>query len=178
MKFDRANQFLMLALATVTMVGSMAMQVPSSQALTVATSFVCDSFEGKPATVAKTKHGTVPIVIWHSEGFSESGFTPQVRCKQVSARFQTLYRTGQLKYITAGTLNNLPVICATKKLNHPCSKQNLLYTLKPDADPQLVIKKLMMVRNRATSRGIEESATTPANAITNSIEVDWLEEEE
>ena len=178
MKFDRVNQFLMLGLATVTMVGSMAIQVPSSQALTAATSFVCDSFEGRPATVAKTKNGTVPIVIWHSEGFSESGFTPQVRCKQVSARFQTLYRTGQLKYITAGTLNHLPVICATKKLNNPCSKQNLLYTLKRDADPQLVIKKLMMVRNRATSRGIEESAAIPANSSTNSIEVDWLEEGE
>ncbi len=174
---DRSNQWLMLGLATVAMVGEGTLFMPSSQALTAATSFVCGKAEGKPATVARTKKGDVPIVIWSSEGFSEAGFTPQVRCQQVSARFQTMYRSGQLKYITAGTLNNLPVICATKQQNTTCDRQNLLYTLKANADPQLVIKKLMMVRNRATSRGLEESAALPTATSAKSIELNWLEDE-
>jgi Circadian oscillating protein COP23 len=182
MKFQRvvsgrSNRFLMLCLATVAMVGESTLSIPPSQAITAATSFVCSKYEGTPATVARTKKGDVPIVIWSSEGFSKSGFTPQVRCQQVSARFQSMYRSGQLKYITAGTVNNLPVICATKEQSSTCSQQNLLYTLKQDADPQLVIKKLMMVRNRATSRGLEESAAVPTATSAKSIELNWLEEE-
>ncbi len=184
MKFDRVapvnkHQILTLGLATVTIAGGMVAQIPSIQAVTATMNFACDKFEGKPATVARTKKGNVPIVVWHSEDFSEAGFTPQVRCQQVSARFQTLYRNGQLKYITAGTLNKLPVICGTKQMSTTCNRQNLLYTLKPNADPQLVIKRLMMVRNRATSRGIEESASIPtASKDNNSIELNWLEEAE
>jgi hypothetical protein len=161
------------------MAGQSAFVTLPSQAVTAATSFVCGKSEGTPATVARTKKGDVPIVVWSSEGFSKSGFTPQVRCQQVSARFQSLYRSGQLKYITAGTLNNIPVICATREQTGTCSQQNLLYTLKAGADPQLVIKKLMMVRNRATNVGLNESASTstPDNSA-KSIEVNWLEGDE
>ncbi len=183
MKFDRValmskNLFLILGLVSVTVVASMTSQAASSQAVTATTKFVCDKHEGKPATVAKTKKGNVAIVVWNSEDFSQSGFTPQVRCKQVSARFQSMYRNGQLKYITAGTLNNLPVICATKKVNSICSKQNVLYTLKPNADPQQVIQRLMMVRSRASSRVIEESASAPNDTLSTSIDLNWLEESE
>ena len=172
----RATQLLMLGLATAAMVGESALLSPPSQAVTAATSFVCGKFEGTPATVARTKKGDVPIVIWSSEGFSKSGFTPQVRCQQVSARFQSLYRSGQLKYITAGSIDRVPVICATRAQTGTCTRQNLLYTLKPGADAQLVIKKLMLVRNRATSRGLEESATTATpDTSAKSIELNWLE---
>ena len=174
----RSNRFLMFCLVTVTMGCESTLSIAPSQAITAATSFVCGKYEGTPATVARTKKGDVPIVIWSSDGFSKAGFTPQVRCQQVSARFQTLYRSGQLKYITAGTLNSIPVICATKEQTGSCTQQNLLYTLKAGADPQLVIKKLMMVRNRATSRGLEESAAVPSVTSAKSIELNWLEEEE
>jgi Circadian oscillating protein COP23 len=173
------KQLLTLGLATVTAISASTLLIPSSQALTATTNFVCGKSDGKPATVARTKKGDVPIVIWSSEGFSESGFTPQVRCQQVSARFQSLYRSGQLKYITAGTINKLPVVCATKQLNSACTQQNLLYTLKPNSDPKLVIARLMAIRNRATSRGLEESATTePTNDATNSVDVGWLDEQD
>jgi hypothetical protein len=168
----------MLCVATAIAIGETTLLMPSSHAVTAATNFACSKFEGKPATVARTKKGEIPIVIWSSERFSDSGFTPQVRCQQVSARFQTLYRSGMLKYITAGTLNNLPAICATKQQSGSCSSQNLLYTLKPNSDPQLVIKKLMMVRNRATSRGLEESASLPTTTSAQSIDLNWLEEDD
>lgn len=172
------QQILTLGLATVTAIGANSLLVPSSQALTATTNFVCGKADGKPATVARTKKGDVPIVIWSSEEFSSSGFSPQVRCQQVSARFQTLYRSGQLKYITAGTIKNLPVVCATKQLNNTCTQQNLLYTLKPNSDPKQVIARLMAIRNRATSRGLEESAITEPTTVTNSVDLGWLDEQD
>ncbi|AFY94571.1 COP23 domain-containing protein [Chamaesiphon minutus] len=166
-----------IGLATLTAVSGIGLFAASSPALTATTSFVCGKAEGKPATLARTKKGDVPIVIWSSEGFSDSGFTPQVRCQQVSARFQSLYRSGQLKYITAGTLNNRPVVCATKEVTGTCNARNLLYTLKPNSDPKQVIVRLTAIRNRASSRGLEESAAVPTNT-TNSIELNWLDDEE
>ena len=169
---------ILVGLTTLAMVSANTLHAPSSQALTATTSFVCGKANGKPATLARTRKGDVPIVIWSSEALSRSGFTPQVRCQQVSARFQSLYSSGQLKYITAGTVNNLPVVCATKQLASTCDRQNLLYTLKPNSDPQQVIKRLMAIRNRATSRGLEESAAIPTNTPTNSIDLDWLSEDD
>jgi Circadian oscillating protein COP23 len=168
------HRLLAVSLATMTAIASSSLFAGSSQAVMTTTNFVCGKADGIPATVARTKKGDIPIVIWKSEDLSEAGFTPQVRCRQVSARFQSMYRSGQLKYLTAGVLNNLPVICATTKVNTDCSSQNLLYTLKPNSDPQQVIKRLTAIRNRASSRGLEESASVPS---TTSIELDWLNEE-
>lgn len=173
-----AHRFLMLSLVTIAAVSSSSLFAPSSQALTATTNFVCAKSDGKPATVARTKKGDVTLVIWSSEGFSEAGFTPQVRCQQVSARFQSMYRSGQLKFISAGTLNKIPVICATTQVSSTCNQQNLLYTLKPESDPQLVIKRLMAIRNRATSKGVLELAISSTSTAANSIDLSWLEDED
>ncbi len=173
-----SNRIANITLAAIAVVSSNIGFVPASQALTAATSFVCGTSNGKPATVARTKKGDVPIVVWSSEEFSGSGFNPQTRCQQVSARFQSMYRSGQLKYITTGTINNLPVVCATKQLKGTCDRQNLLYTLKPNSDPKQTISKLMAIRNRATSSSLEESGKLPSasDAQATSIDLDWLEE--
>ncbi len=119
--------------------------VSSRQGNTPPAKFVCGIYNGEFATIAKTKNGDVPIVIWNSERFSNAGFTPQIRCKQVSTRFETLYRSGQLKHITAGTVNKMPAICATKQTSGKCTPRNLLYTLKSTEDPY---SRVMMLRNR------------------------------
>jgi Circadian oscillating protein COP23 len=168
------RQILAMGVSTLALIGSM-LSAPSSQALTATTSFVCGKSEGKPATIARTKKGDFPIILWSSEAMSESGFTPQVRCQQVSARFQSLYRSGRLKSLTTGTLNNQPVICAATK-GSSCNAQNFVFTLKPNADPQQVIKRLHAIRNRASSRVLEESAATIPTA-TNSVDLDWLNED-
>jgi Circadian oscillating protein COP23 len=169
------RQLLAMGVSTLALIGSISF-APSSQALTATTSFVCGKSEGKPATIARTKKGDFPIILWSSEAMSESGFTPQVRCQQVSARFQSMYRSGRLKALTTGTLNNQPVICATNKGSTSCNAQNFLYTLKPNADPQQVIKRLNAIRNRASSRSVEESAATNPTS-NNSIDLDWLNED-
>ena len=171
-----SNRFVAMAMATLTFVSGSMLFAPSSQALTATTRFVCGKSEGKPATIAKTKKGDFPIILWSSEAMSESGFTPQVRCQQVSARFQSLYRSGRLKSLTTGTLNNQLVVCATTKASSSCNAQNFLYTLKPNSDPQQVIKRLNAIRNRASSRVLEESAqATPTSS--NSVDLDWLNDD-
>jgi hypothetical protein len=78
-----------------------------------------------------------------------------------------------LRYITAGSIGKIPVLCATIEKTGTCDRQNLLYTLKAGANSQLVINKLMQVRNRATSIGVEESGE-----LSTSFDVNWLEDEE
>jgi Circadian oscillating protein COP23 len=168
------RQILAMGVSTLAIISSnLLLSVPASQALTATTSFVCGKSEGKPATIARTKRGDFPIIFWSSEAMSDAGFTPQVRCQQVSARFQSLYRSGRLKAVTTGKLNNQLVVCATNKASL-CNAQNLLFTLKSNSDPQQVIKRLNAIRNRASSRGIEESAATPSS---NSIDLDWLNDD-
>ena len=179
MKFTNAvyyktRQLTILCLATGTMTGQAIFSIAPSQAVTATTNFVCGKLQGIPATVAKTKKGDVPIIIWKSGELNKSGYNPEVRCQQVSARFQTLYRSGQLKYLTAGKLNNLPVICATIDKISNCTNTNLLYTLKPNESAPLVIKKLQSIRNQATNRGVDESGSITSDR---SVNLDWLEDE-
>jgi Circadian oscillating protein COP23 len=180
MKFTNAvhynkRQLLTLCLVTGTMTGQAILPLAPSHAVTAAaTKFVCGTSQGIPATVAKTKKGDVPIIIWKSVALNKSGYNPEVRCQQVSARFQTLYRSGQLKYLTAGKLNNLPVICATIDKSSNCTNTNLLYTLKLNESAPLVIKKLQSIRNQATNRGVDESGSITSDR---SVNLDWLEDE-
>jgi hypothetical protein len=166
------------------MIGGNSILVSPSQATTPPAKFVCAFYNGEFTTIAKTKKGDVPIVIWNSEKFSGAGFTPQIRCKQVSARFETLYRNGQLKHITAGTLNKMPAICATKETSGNCTPDNLLYTLKSTEDPY---SRVMMVRNREiTARAMEKSDEKLGDESTSiqpydrqsvaEIQIDWLED--
>jgi hypothetical protein len=63
----------------------------------------------------------------------------------VSERFQKAYTQGSLNYITAGTVNKLPVICATATKS-PCDNNNILFTLEPKDDPNKVLQQLFDVR--------------------------------
>jgi hypothetical protein len=175
---------LMGILSILFMVGGSSILASSSQATTPPAKFVCAFYNGEFTTIAKTKKGDVPIVIWNSEKFSGAGFTPQIRCKQVSARFETMYRNGQLKHITAGTLNKMPAICATKETSGNCTRENLLYTLKSTEDPY---SRVMMVRNREiTARAMEKSGEKSDDESTSiqpydrqsvaEIQIDWRED--
>lgn len=141
--------------------------------------FACAKYEGRLATVVKTKKGPVPLVVWDTTIFSSSGYTPLSRCQTVTQRFRNFHSSGRLKYLTAGTVKNQPVICATVKSTESCNGKNLLFTLKPGADPETVLQKLNDIRNRAASGTVvEESAggapTNPSTA--GSVDMDdWLQ---
>ncbi len=165
----------MLSLATVTMTGQSILLMPPSHAVTATTNFVCGKSQGIHATLAQTKKGDVPIILWKSEKLSKSGYNPKLRCQQVSARFQTLYRSGQLKYLTVGTLNDLPVICATANNSSTCGQENLLYTLRKEENAESVIKNLQNIRNRANNKPADEHGSIESDR---SVKLDWLENED
>lgn len=113
------------------------------------TSFYCGQAGGVPATLASTPRGTVEVIRWVSHHFTGSGYDPQRRCQEVSARFQSHYAGGRLSYITAGYLNNLPAICVADGTS-PCSSDRLLFTLKPGENAAQKIQQLFNVRSGAS----------------------------
>jgi hypothetical protein len=126
----------------------------SARANTTEGKFYCGrSSKNIPTTMAKTSRGPVPVIHWVST-LGES-FTPENRCKIVSEKFQQFYTDGTLNYLTTGTVNQLPVICAAKSENGPCT--GVLFTLKPNSDPGQTLKRLLSIRDRAPGAVLNES---------------------
>ena len=109
--------------------------------------FICGTSKGVPATVALTSRGYVPVVRWSSDYFGRSGFSPQTRCKIVSAKFQQYYTDGTLNYLTTSTQNRQPVICVASSKGGSCA--GVLFTLKPTSNPMATLRQLMQVRTQA-----------------------------
>lgn len=109
--------------------------------------FVCSTSQGKPATVARSAEGEIPVIIWESDYFSESGYTPEKRCQLVSERFEQYRANGMLKYLTTGVMNQQPVVCVTQTDGGSCG--GLLFTLKKESDPNETLRNLLAVRDRA-----------------------------
>ena len=104
-------------------------------------SFFCGNHDGKLATVARhSTRGDIAFIVWTSDYFSGSGYTPNVRCQEVSDRFNRNQRSGMLNYIIPSELNGLPVVCASRtESNTDCSNQTLLFTLRHYDDPNRII---------------------------------------
>jgi hypothetical protein len=121
------------------------------------TTFFCGaSSDGTPTTFANTPRGAVSVVKWTSDYFTGAGYSPEVRCQEVSSRFQRLYSSGQLNFITAGYLNGQPAICAGNS-NPPCTSEKLLFTLKPGSNAAARIQNLFNLRSGASSTPLYES---------------------
>jgi hypothetical protein len=95
--------------------------------------FRCDTSSNIPTTIYQNSQGKQESwIVWKSDYFSSSGWSPQSRCQEVSRRLETYRRAGKLKYATLGTQNNQPVICVTSRDQGPC--EGTIYTLKADQD--------------------------------------------
>ena len=122
----------------------------------LASTISCMNADGVPATVVQTKSGKqVPIIYWKSQAFSGSGWTPERRCQEVSARFQSYHSSGTLEYITTGRMNGLPVICVAKTDGGACA--GLLYTLKPGQNATATLKQLFEIRTQPGAAPLEET---------------------
>jgi len=121
-------------------------------------SFYCGMSRGTPTTIAKSGDRVVPIIRWTSAAFSESGYSAQRRCQEVSRRFQTYYDDGSLSFITTGRMNGQNVICVARSHGGPCA--GLLFTLKPGANPTQVVNQLFNIRTRA-SGPLNETTARP-----------------
>lgn len=136
------------------------MNQPSHAQSTV---FFCGmTSDGTPVTLASTRRGTVEVIRWVSEHFSGSGYTPQVRCEEVSGRFESYKNRGMLNFITAGYLNGQPAICVGDG-SSPCSSDRLLFTLKPGQNAAREIQQLFNIRSGASGPLFE--STGGANSV-------------
>jgi hypothetical protein len=113
------------------------------------TKFYCGQYQGKPATLARTSRGDIPIVIWQSEAFAASGFTAQRRCNIVSNKFQQFNASGSLQFLTTGTINNHGVLCAVPTQTR-CQASDILLTLEPGENPEQILADLLKVRDGAS----------------------------
>ena len=105
--------------------------------------FVCGTVDGSPATVVNTPQGEVPVILWKYDGFA--GYSPEVRCQQISSRFQTYYQNGTLKFLTTGRMNRQNVVCVAQSKGGGC--EGLLFTLKPGSDPNETLQALLARQN-------------------------------
>lgn len=145
------RRFLPIPPATLLLVASLATLVSFGASPAMAqgqdsTKFACQNLKGVPTTVARNKRGQwVPIIQWVSQAFATEGWTPDRRCQEVTSRFNHFYASGQLKYITSGRMNGMPVVCVTPQDNGGCSGQ--LFTLKSDQNPAATVRKLIAIKN-------------------------------
>jgi hypothetical protein len=151
-----------LTLVSATLLASMA---PSHNAQAgTSTSFTCSVDNGVPTTMAQTQRGVTPVIRWSSDSFSDSGWTPEKRCTEVSKRFQTYSDEGTLSFLTTGVMNGMPVVCTTNQEGGTC--QNLLFTLQSGDNAGQTLRNLLAVRNRASG---------PLNQSTARVYVDMAE---
>lgn len=108
---------------------------------------------GRPTTYVNTPSGNLPLVRWVSHYFEPSGYTPDVRCRDVSQRFNQFYRQGILNFITTGFINNQPVVCVASRMGGPCTAT--LFTLKSGQSATRTIQQLFDVRAGASGPLLE-----------------------
>jgi hypothetical protein len=155
-RFDMKLRSLTLAFTTSAITVS-SVFIPGNFVSAGTTKFVCGTWKGAPATIAKTPKGDVPIIRWSSKHFESAGFTPQKRCQIVSRKFQQYYNDGSLKYITTQKVKGNNIVCVAPEDQSGCTGQ--LFTLTPGRDPSPgeKLKQLMDIRNLASNNPVNES---------------------
>jgi hypothetical protein len=124
--------------------------------------FICDRLFDQASgeyiynTLAWNEQAKKPVVVWKQEDFSGNGYPPQVRCEQVSPRFQVAHETGRFKYLTHGEMNGQPVVCTASAIGGDCDQ--LLITLKHRDDAEKTLEQLSTVLLGYASGPLEQSS--------------------
>ncbi len=110
-----------------------------------------------PATVAwiPERKGHVRLIGWKSQYFSS--WTPKERCEAVTKNFQKYYDEGRLDYLSTGKRSGYPVICAAKP-GENCNKNNHLFTIKREHNPNLVLQRLLDIATGKASGFIYQNS--------------------
>lgn len=140
-------------------------QIKQAQTDTQSVRFICsqgyDSVtqERVPTTYAWTPKGKIALVRWKSDWFAGSGFTPEVRCNEVSPRFDTAYQNDTLNYLTNGRLNSQKVICAVRAKGDSCTDSTLILTLRPEDNEFQALNQLnSILQGDAVNGPVEQSS--------------------
>ncbi|MFN6468895.1 MAG: COP23 domain-containing protein [Nostoc sp. SerVER01] len=132
----------------VTFAAAIALPVVALARTPLKVQYVCEIKQGIPTTYAHTPTETVEFIGWQSQAFINSGYTPERRCQEVTARFQKHSDAGNLRFITTGKMNNHNVMCIAQNKGGNCVSDGLLLTFEPKDDPQKVLVELFNVSTR------------------------------
>jgi hypothetical protein len=137
--------------------GALAIGSQPSSAQT--TTYSCDtSRDGVPTTYALTATGRkVAVIRWVKNWGGK--YTPEVRCREVSEKFQSASEQGLLKYLTYGIKSGQKVICVAGEYGGPC--QQILFTLRSNENPDLVLQDMMSVGFRAQGPVVQSEDGSP-----------------
>ena len=141
------------------------LQTTNKQSSKPSVEYRCTKRNGHPATLAYTSRGVIELIVWKEKYFSGSGYTPQRRCQEVSRRFQQHSDRKNLRYISTGIMNRYKIICVSDKSGN-CKSNGLLITLKPNDNPQKVLRDLFNLAARQSGGGINLSGRGIERAIT------------
>ena len=137
--------------------------------------FCGTSSDGVPTTFVRRITGkNLALIRWERDDIKD--FPPQKRCQLVSENFEKASKNGYLGSITGGFWKGNKVICATKVAGGRCLQT--LFTIKPNDDPDQVIKQLINVAAQAKSTPVPQSNGTTRNYYSMEDILKTLEENE
>lgn len=121
--------------------------------------YTCLQNNSSPATVVDTPRGRIELIVWKSDHFRNSGWTPQKRCVEVTKRFQEFSDNNTLRYVATGRMNKQKVICVAQKkpTGVQCRKDGLLITLQTNDNPLRVLDELFDISSRVSMGGLTRS---------------------
>ncbi|WP_144051455.1 COP23 domain-containing protein [Geminocystis herdmanii] len=150
--------------------GTLTLNMPSSNARPSSHTFACANVQGTPATVARRGTEQVTMIRWSkNDGYFGDGWTPQKRCEHVSTKFQEYAQQGNLRYITHGVKNGYPIICVAKTEGGNCVWQ--LFTLRKSDNPRQKVSRLLD-RNSISSNPLAESDASYIINVNDKVYID------
>ena len=114
--------------------------------------YTCQEVNGTYGIYSQTPRGKINFLNF-SHDLAKDWSTTK-RCEEVAIRFQRYYDNGILRFISAGSVNNLPVLCAVMETGELCNPDNILVTLPPEVEPTTAARQLMDTRGLARGRVI------------------------
>ncbi|NJL10108.1 MAG: hypothetical protein HC908_07830 [Calothrix sp. SM1_7_51] len=127
--------------------------ISSQPTYAAGTTFYCGMSEGLPVTFARTQDGKkYQMIRWIPSRNFPPPWTAQRRCVEVSRRFQKNFDNGTLRFITTGSYNGFPVICAARNRFDDCTVSTILFTLRQGTDPTEILQTLLDRRGLAAGR--------------------------
>lgn len=128
--------FAVLSIASTIVLGSQSSQ---------AQDYYCGTSDGLPTTIYQSSAEEIPLIRWKTTLGQK--WTPDVRCRAVAQRFELFDQGNTLEFLTTGTVNNMPVVCAVATEGEECSNRynsdRVLFTLPVGRDPNQALEQLL-----------------------------------
>lgn len=113
-------------------------------------------------TIVTNGRESQSLITWNSQAFSHSGWTPEVRCQEVTNRFNYAVNNGIRLRLTTGEVNGLGVICALQGRERRCGNNTFnLVTLTPGTNRRQALNDL--VSAAAGGRPLAQSGSVTLN---------------